>query len=69
MKEMILKLAEVIELLTEETAILVDNSSISPINRQEPSEVRLRADALRVAGRQFRITAVNYLAMETHSES
>jgi hypothetical protein len=60
MDEVIIKLAKVVELLGKETAILVDNSSASPLNRQEPSEVRLRADTLRVAANQLGILADAY---------
>jgi hypothetical protein len=60
MDEVIIKLAKVVELLGKETAILVDNTSASPLNRQEPSEVRLRADTLRVAANQLGILADAY---------
>ena len=60
MDEVIIKLAKVVELLGKETAILVDNSSASPLNRPEPSEVRLRADTLRVAANQLGILADAY---------
>lgn len=63
MDEVILKIAKAVELLAKETAILVDNSSATPLNRQEPSEVRLRADALRVAGNELHIAADNYMTM------